>query len=887
MNEFIPMLKIVVVFLFPFIGVFFILMSGKPFLYWFTALCFVSLWRPTEAIIHATVNHFLIDELQRFNVLHGITFKSHLSMNAALLDYVGPAAMLAMTVPGIAAMILGWIAPKAAMGVVSALMLGSHRLATTAQSSADQAQMETMKRAKEEEDIKMQQMWEEASQQFQHWRNSLNQRHNQMTGPFGQASAEQPFASAGIRRGAHLSSQSLSYNAGQVKQDAAQFLQSVSGSFAQRLGRNLDYAVATQEGQQAVSNLVKEAMDNGTFAEAVKGNKLLKFGYEQAKAHSENFSQMSNKEKADAAAFHASLVAKAGLKEPGILDFFTGLKYGAEGGVKLDYKHTWSGKEAEEIRKAYGSTDKFVQAMQKGLSKDYVADFRKGVGLKDGQSYQDNASVQRQVRNATHKVTDFAKQYQEAKTATQSVIASKNVSDAYSVKMDDIFASTRRSDMFYIKSVLEKTGRFQKVLAGLDNGASEMKLQSDFQFDFNHLGDAQKVEVLKGMLDMPGLGDNVRGNVERAIDVYKMKAAEAELNDIGFDEYKKGIAGDVQAHGTTIQQIDSKQQEINKKLHDNVDRVQSKANTQLQQTKKDVGDAKGLRQRNAKVAPGSQNDLAKAEKEISGKIDVAATTTGTIATSGSASKPASADTQPASSHSHKPQQQKVESVDKSAESQHKDVQTEILDNIGKAFAKSGYTDPVIKVMGKAKDILAATDNAVGDVVGKIDGKEKEILEHARMPEEAQKYFNQARSGQLKTEARAEVMQAQSGSQPKSVSTPGQTVKPDNVQGNESAGQDGQQAKNTPLNTDMTKAAHVQPTVQPSQSGGLQPVQSQPEPVNPYTEWKQIRSGGSGGSGPENRDIDVYGPGTEEMGDTMPDEAKPDANEEKTAMKDIW
>jgi len=312
MNEFIPMLKIVVVFLFPFIGVFFILMGGKPFLYWFTALCFVSLWRPTEAIIHATVNHFLIDELQRFNVLHGITFKSHLSMNAALLDYVGPAAMLAMTIPGIAAMILGWIAPKAVAAVAGSLMLGSHRLATTAQGSADQAQSETMKRAKEEEDIKMQQMWEEASQQFQHWRNSLNQRHNQMTGPFGQASAEQPFSSAGIRRGAHLSSQQLTYNAGQVKQDAAQFLQSVSGSFSQRLGHNLDYALATQEGQQAASSLIKEAMDNGTFAEAVKGNKLLKFGYEQAKAHSENFSQMSNKEKADAVAFHASLVTKAG-----------------------------------------------------------------------------------------------------------------------------------------------------------------------------------------------------------------------------------------------------------------------------------------------------------------------------------------------------------------------------------------------------------------------------------------------------------------------------------------------------------------------------------------------------------------------------------------------
>jgi hypothetical protein len=41
-------------------------------------------------------------------------------------------------------------------------------------------------------------------------------------------------------------------------------------------------------------------------------------------------------------------------------------------------------------------------------------------------------------------------------------------------------------------------------------------------------------------------------------------------------------------------------------------------------------------------------------------------------------------------------------------------------------------------------------------------------------------------------------------------------------------------------------------------------------------------GGSGG-----RSLEDYGPMAEELDEAVPDEAKTDANEEETAMKDIW
>ena len=42
-----------------------------------------------------------------------------------------------------------------------------------------------------------------------------------------------------------------------------------------------------------------------------------------------------------------------------------------------------------------------------------------------------------------------------------------------------------------------------------------------------------------------------------------------------------------------------------------------------------------------------------------------------------------------------------------------------------------------------------------------------------------------------------------------------------------------------------------------------------------------RTGGGG------RSLEEYGPMAEELDDAVPDEAKTDANEEETAMKDIW
>lgn len=606
LNDFIPMLKLFVIFLFPFIGTLFLTMSGKPFAYWFSALCFVTLWSPTEAVVHAAVNHFLMDELQRFNVMGGITYKTHLSMNATLMQYVGPAAMLAMTIPGLASLVLGWLAPKAVGAIAGPLMLGSHRFATTASSSADQSQSETQRRAQQEEEMKLERMWNEAANQYQYWRNTANMRHGQMTGVFGQVPQSSAFGSGvSILRGPHLADQKIQVQAGTQYTKAAQELRSVSGSFTQQAGTNLTVATLTGDGQQAVITAAENAFRNGTASEMVKGDKGAEWALQYANKLEKSHSLDNGMSKEEAFTMLSRIAASVGLSIAGFGGKIQGI-------AELSQK--WSQKEQDLIKTLFGDTQNLVKNFKENVGIDYAKGLQKQLGLQTGQNYSDSAVAQKNINDTVNRLRTWTKMRQIVSSMSDDLRDVAGNSISTTVNMAEIFGALNDSHFGSMRNVLEESG-FNRTLDKIENGmlSSTTEKQAELSYEFAKAGREKQIDFLESLKSLPGLSDVIKNKIDMALTGLKEQNLDqkvAELRSLRFALQKDTPA---------LDEVEARQKGIETGLSEEKGRIEKFAEKKLNQGETVKAKVKTLKKDLQKEVPAPENknlDVQQAIKDV-------------------------------------------------------------------------------------------------------------------------------------------------------------------------------------------------------------------------------------------------------------------------------
>lgn len=131
--------KLVLIALFPVVGAFFLVPSGRPFLYWAGCLLWISLWLPAEASIHAA---FAASALADLRAVTALTGGYSLANNTAIVKWATETHALAggmmILIPVLTGMLIRWAFP--ALGTTIAGMLqgarGSERAVTAAASGS-------------------------------------------------------------------------------------------------------------------------------------------------------------------------------------------------------------------------------------------------------------------------------------------------------------------------------------------------------------------------------------------------------------------------------------------------------------------------------------------------------------------------------------------------------------------------------------------------------------------------------------------------------------------------------------------------------------------------------------------------------------------------------
>ena len=127
-------LKLFLIALTPILAPFWLLSTGRSFLYWFGAFIWVSLFLPMEAVVHAVTTARSLDELQAFTNLGGFSLQNMPSVMRWATETNAQAATLMLGIYTFAALIMTWAFPRGGMSVMS--MLQANQMAARHQVAA-------------------------------------------------------------------------------------------------------------------------------------------------------------------------------------------------------------------------------------------------------------------------------------------------------------------------------------------------------------------------------------------------------------------------------------------------------------------------------------------------------------------------------------------------------------------------------------------------------------------------------------------------------------------------------------------------------------------------------------------------------------------------------
>ena len=124
-------IHLVIVLLFPFVGMFFIIQSAKPFIAWIFGLAWVSMWQPIQALVQAIMAGYLSQSITSLTATTGGFSLGNLWMIATKTGHsFMVAGLILMSTPTIAAMILSWMGVRTtSMLFASEALRGNVRLA--------------------------------------------------------------------------------------------------------------------------------------------------------------------------------------------------------------------------------------------------------------------------------------------------------------------------------------------------------------------------------------------------------------------------------------------------------------------------------------------------------------------------------------------------------------------------------------------------------------------------------------------------------------------------------------------------------------------------------------------------------------------------------------
>ncbi|HDM75371.1 MAG TPA: conjugal transfer protein TraG, partial [Deltaproteobacteria bacterium] len=111
-------IHLVIILLFPLVGMFFVLQNGKPFLAWLFGMAWVGLWQPIQALVQTLMAGYLAQSVNSLTAITGGFSLGNMWMIATKTGHsFVVAGLILMATPTIAAMILSW------MGVRTTSML--------------------------------------------------------------------------------------------------------------------------------------------------------------------------------------------------------------------------------------------------------------------------------------------------------------------------------------------------------------------------------------------------------------------------------------------------------------------------------------------------------------------------------------------------------------------------------------------------------------------------------------------------------------------------------------------------------------------------------------------------------------------------------------------
>ena len=497
-SELRPMLLILLIILFPFLGLFFFFNNGMPFKFWLAGIAWVTMWLPSQAIAHSIANYKIFEPLSDLIVSTGggITFSNKMDLLDFYRDETGAYKLLVFMLPTIASMVVGWLMPKT-IGSLSGMMMAGHRIAGQADKNASGAFSERsvddaergFAAEAERADIRSSGAGPQNLSQF--GQNTGN-RFLAHGGSFGTEKGEQPGTTMD-RQSSNLPKMGIqsSFSSGYEKAVSQAKMQ--RSEAAQNASQNMSLAMTTSEGRQAVAQTMKSWSENNTFQENMSQNEQL----------SEQYGRFEN-------------IAKShGVTDQHkIQDMFVETVGGSIGGGSgkgggLGIGGEWSKQDRtaniNEFSEQYGLSNSEQQELKDIVSKTEQNALSVASGTSTGISGQDGLTTTEQTQNAYSNALQSQKSYLQSDANVDSLIESQKQSSSLGGKVEAnagaIVANMDQFDYTGIKGTLKEAG-FENTFSAMENGETNLaKLQSAMGHDFAESSTQDQQKVFQAIAD--------------------------------------------------------------------------------------------------------------------------------------------------------------------------------------------------------------------------------------------------------------------------------------------------------------------------------------------------------------------------------------------------
>ena len=624
-----PVIRIFIIYLFPFVGLFFLYQNGMPFWFWFGSLAWVTLWMPVESVAHASINMQYFDNLQNMlsNISQGITYENHLNLSHYTTDLVGTVSLFAMMIPALAGMVLGWVMPKAAAGV-RGMMYATGSIRSEASSDASGAGRSLDRRAQDLESDKIQHAFGEAANNYQFWRDDASGQNKAAQQAFGVAPGTAPFAAGAshIGKTGHLPDQSVQVRRGSEVGSQYQEVRGQAMQESKQIGNSMVASSMTTEGKQAVAQAYEASVKNGSIDEVAAHNSVVDWAHKMTQSHSKEHGITDSGRQSQMFSDYMQMAFSAGGKGDLGLEFMgTGIGFNAGLNYNTGFQYgedaTYSS--SEELKDLAREANAIEESFKANVSEQDMAKIQQSLGFGEKDQLSNSAAFQNSVNDSISKVQSYTETMNKLDQMSESYSRATQSNSEAKIDINSIIASNDMSHSKWnsIMPTLEKNG-FENTSQMIKQDAPLERVQVAFSKDFMNSGIDNQIGVMDGISKIPGLNDPIANKAELAAIGLEQQKMEGILEDMDSRFDADGINRDSFAGSTSKLQTEqdnriSKTEGAAQKQMDEGEAVQRKAQGQTSSVEGQVrGKTNGLSEVNGASVTPAESPLKQVENNV-------------------------------------------------------------------------------------------------------------------------------------------------------------------------------------------------------------------------------------------------------------------------------